>query len=42
MVNVMRLIVENPEIQNLDINSLIVMSEGLGSLIVDARIAVNS
>lgn len=42
IVNVSRLLVENPEIQNLDINPLIVMPEGLGSLVVDAKIAVNS
>lgn len=41
IVNVSRLLVENPEIQNLDINPLIVMSEGLGSLVVDAKIEVN-
>ncbi|HPQ61202.1 MAG TPA: acetate--CoA ligase family protein, partial [Syntrophales bacterium] len=38
---VSRFLMDNPEISNLDINPLIVGTEGAGAVIVDAKIEVN-
>lgn len=37
IVNISRLLLEHPEIETLDINPLILMSEGEGGLVVDAK-----
>ncbi|MBA4389629.1 MAG: hypothetical protein C0399_01665 [Syntrophus sp. (in: bacteria)] len=38
LVNTSKLLIEHPEIKNLDINPVIVLEEGLGCVIVDAKI----
>ena len=41
LVNVSRLLIDNPEIKNLDINPLIIWEKGKGCLAVDAKIEKN-
>ena len=40
LVKISRLLVEHPEVQNLDINPLLIFDEGRGGLIVDVKIQV--
>jgi succinyl-CoA synthetase beta subunit len=41
LVKVSELLVEHPEVQNLDINPMLVFNEGQGCLVVDVKIQVD-
>jgi succinyl-CoA synthetase beta subunit len=41
LVGVSRILVEHPEVQNLDINPMLVFDEGQGCLVVDVKIQVD-
>jgi succinyl-CoA synthetase beta subunit len=41
LVKVSELLVEHPEVQNLDINPMLIFDEGQGCLVVDVKIQID-